>query len=278
MKLIVDSTCDIDSVYMIKKDVKMIPLQVIIEGKTYRDKKEIRVDEVYEYIKKGIKLQTSLPLVSDMLEVFEPLAKSGEPFIYLAFTSALSGTYNAASLVLSQLKDEYPNMTYAIVDSKAGALGYGLLALDLIKEMDRNEDFNHLVEHAKKQANNINHIFMVNNLDQLKKGGRISHFKALIGSLLSIRPLLRLVDGRIEPYKSSIGTKRALNDLANYIEKQVTDKETLIGINYSNDDELANQIEVLLRHRGFTNFVREQIGSVFASHIGLDAVGLYYIQ
>ena len=163
-----------------------VPLQVIIEANLH-DKKEIRVDKVYEYIQKGIKLQTSLPLVSDMLEVFEPLAKSGEPFIYLAFTSALSGTYNAASLVLSQLKDEYPNMTYAIVDSKAGALGYGLLALDLIKEMDRNEDFNHLVEHAKKQAiTSTTSLWSI--ILSIKERWAYFTFQSFSGSLLSIRP------------------------------------------------------------------------------------------
>ncbi len=278
MRFVIDSTCDIDQVYIDKLDIKVIPLQVIIEGKSYRDKKEITVEEVYSYIQNGTKLQTSLPLISDFLSVFEPLAEAGEPFIYLAFSKELSGTFNAGHLVLSELKEKYPQMKYAQIDSKSGALGYGVVALEMIMETERNSDFDHIVKYTTDLTNKIEHVFMVNNLDQLSKGGRISQIKAIIGGLLSIRPILRLVDGKIHAYKSAIGTKRAFKELVNHVEKTLTNKDSLIGINYSNSENLANQIEIMLRHVGYTNFIREQIGSVFASHIGLDAVGLYYFR
>ncbi len=278
MKFVIDSTCDIDQIYIDKKDIRVVPLQVIVEGKSYRDKKEITVDQVYDYIKQGVKLQTSLPLISDFLAVFEPLAEANEEFIYLAFSKELSGTFNAANLVLNELKEKYPNMKYALIDSKSGALGYGVVALEMIMESDRNSDFDHLVEYTTALTKKIEHVFMVNNLEQLTKGGRISHVKAIIGGLLSIRPILRLIDGKIHSYKSAIGTKRALNELVHYVEQTLNDKDALIGINYSNSEELANKIEVALRHTGYTNFIREKIGSVFASHIGLEAVGLYYFK
>src|SRR5690606_15102817 len=157
--------------------------------------------------------------------VFEPLAEANEEFIYLAFSKVLSGTFNAANLVLNELKEKYPNMKYALIDSKAGALGDGVVALEMIMESDRKSDFDHLVEYTTALTKKIEHVFMVNNLEQLTKGGRISNVKAIIGGLLSIRPILRLIDGKIHSYKSAIGTKRALNELVHYVEQTLNDKE-----------------------------------------------------
>lgn len=275
-RILTDSTCDLSSEQLKIKD--MIPLQVILEDTSYRDKVEIDTKAVYAHINAGKSIKTSLPHYQDFYEKFEFYAKQDIPFIYLAFSSALSGTHNFSLLVLKDIKEKYPHVKAHIVNSKAGGLGLGLLFSRLLTLKQSGASFDEVVSEAEKLSGHVEHIFMVNNLAQLVKGGRITSLKAIIGGLLNIRPILKLdALGAIKPHKNAIGMRRGINEVAQYVISNC-DKDTLIGINYADNTELASQMESTLRKHGYTQFIKEPIGSVFAAHIGSNAVGVYFIR
>src|SRR5690554_4385325 len=119
IKIIIDSTTDLPTDLLKKYNLTQIPLQVLVDGQSYRDKVEITEEDFYEKLIGGSKVSTSLPLYEDYFNAFELYAKENIPFIYLTITSGLSGTYNQGRLVLKDVQEKYPNSKMTIIDSKA---------------------------------------------------------------------------------------------------------------------------------------------------------------
>lgn len=277
VKIIVDSTTDLPKDLLDEYKLTQIPLQVLIDGETYLDKVDIEEDFVYKNIREGKDVSTSLPLYDDYYKAFEKYAKEGIPFIFLTISKVLSGTYNQGRLVMDDILEKYPDAKMAIVDSKAGALAQGLIVIRVMEAIKAGLDFDGAVKLFENLTSRIEHVFMVNNLARLLKSGRISGVAAKVGSLLRIKPVLILEDGYIIPYKSAIGTTRAFKEMMKRV-NSVIGKDDLIGINYADNVELADQVEALLRNEGYNNIVRAPIGSVFAAHIGGNAVGVYFFR
>lgn len=278
IKFIIDSTIDLSDKELKQYNVDMISLQVIIDDKNYRDRKEIKIEDLYTAIRENRKVQTSLPIYSDMYDLFESYAKANQPFIFYTFSSKLSGTFNASYQIVEELKEKYPQVKMAAIDSKNGGTPGSIMARDIIKKINEDASFDDVVNYANTLALKMENLFLVNDLTQLKRGGRISALKSIVGSLLSIKPLLILNEGAINQLKSSIGLKRALNDMVDHVEKNISSKDAIVGINYSENIELLEKTESLLRQRGFNNIVKSRIASVMTAHIGLDAVSLSFYK
>ncbi|VEU83253.1 DegV family protein [Acholeplasma hippikon] len=278
IKFIIDSTIDLSDDLLKTYDVDMISLQVLIDGKNYRDRKEIKIEDLYQAIKENKKVQTSLPIMMDMYETFEKYAKENTDFIFYTFSSRLSGTYNAGRQVIEDLKGQYPNVNMIAIDSKNGGTPGLIMALDILEKIKSGASFNEVVDYANMLTTKMENLFLVNDLTQLKRGGRISTLKSLVGNLLNIKPILILDDGAITQYKSSIGQKRALNDMIEFVVKNIPNKNALIGINYSANEELLHKVEGMLIEKGFNNFIKSRIASTMTAHIGLDAISLSFYK
>lgn len=276
-KIVIDSTTDLPTEVLSKHNLLQIPLQVIVDGKNFRDKVEIAESVFYQKLETGSEVSTSLPLYEDIFNVFEKYAKDNIPFIYIAFSTGLSGTYNQARLVMDDVRELYPTAKMTIIDSKSGGLGEGVILLKVLEAVESGSSYDEVISLVNDLVNRVEHVFMVNSLDQLIKGGRITGIKAKIGSLLRVRPVLTLPNGSIQQYKSAIGTKRALREVVARVNNLIG-KDDLIGINYADNIELADEVEKMLNDAGYTNIVRAPIGSVFAAHIGSNAVGVYFFK
>lgn len=256
----------------------MVSLTVNIGDKSYRDKLEISTDEIYEKIKEGIDIKTSLPLAQDLLDAFTTYAKQGIDFIYLSISSELSGSYSLANNILDEVKQYYPNLKAGIIDTKTSALGIGIMLYDLHRKIDENNTFEEVFETAQALPKHVITHFMVNDLSQLIKGGRVGKAKGAIASILHIRPILQVDEGIIKPKTQARGSKKALKKLVEIVEEASYDKNQIIAINYSNNRQLADDLIEELKRVGFNNFIYEPIGSVLSSHFGLDAVGVFLID
>lgn len=278
IKIIVDSTCDADDEILREHAIDMISLQVSFEGKTYRDKKDVDVDTIYKKIKEGIDIKTSLPTYEEVYETMEKIALSGMPGIMITFSSLMSGTYNFCHMVLKDILEKYPDAKIAIIDSKTGGVSTTLLLMKILEQDLSDENFDHVVNYANQLASHVEHAFIANDLSQLQKGGRISSSKAFIGSLLGIKPLLVAKNGAINHHKSAIGLRRGLKELVNYVDTSIGDKKSVIGISFASNANLVDEIKKVFNKLGFDKFIVNRIGSVMASHIGLDAVGVGFFN
>lgn len=279
IRLIVDSTCDMREELFQKYNVGVVPLQVFIDGQAYLDRKTISTDTVYHAMEANKKIQTALPPLPDMAGLFETCAKEGQPFLFLPFSGKMSGTCGVAKGILENLKKSYPNVPMEVVDSKAGALGTGLIAEKILKKSGQTDDFEELLSYAQYCTQHIQHIFMVNDLTQLAKGGRIHATVASLGNVMHIRPILNVVDGEIVMLTQARGTKRALAKLSEIVKQRIGNPKDTVGLAYANRMDLAENMEALLREEcGCSCFEYEKIGSVLSSHIGLDAVGVFFFD
>lgn len=280
IKIIVDSTCDLPDELMEMYDIKSLPLKVLLNGREYLDKVTIQVDEVYEAMRQGIVPKTSLPNPQDILSVFNDYCSKGYDFIYLALSSLLSGTYQLASTIMDELKVNFPERRMQIIDSRGGSTATGLIALQAARMSDTGKSFDTIVSQVFKLVDHVEHIFTITDLNWLIKGGRISRSAAIIGNILSIKPILQVNNGLMEVIGKVRGRKNSLNTVVDILEERISNfPDQIIGISHADDLESAEELSHLIDGRlGAKCKIINKIGSVLGSHLGIGGVGVFFFN
>ena len=239
-KIIVDSTCDLPDELMKKYDIKTLPLIVSLNGKEFLDKVSIKVDDVYEAMRKGIWPKTSQPNPLDAYNLFKDCIEKGEDFIFLSFSSKLSGTYQTVYGVVEDLKRQYKGIKMELIDTKSGSLATGLIALQASKLLEAGRSFESVINTIRKMIEHIEHVFTITDLNWLIKGGRISKSQGIIGSMLDIKPILHVNDGIMEVIQKVRGKKKALKTVMDIVEKRIKRfPNQIIGISHADDIDTA---------------------------------------
>lgn len=280
VKIIVDSTCDLPDEIMDKYDIKLLPLIVNLNGKDFLDKVTIKVDQVYDAMRKGICPMTSQPNPRSVYQLFQDCISDGYSFIYLAFSSKLSGTYDTICGIMQSFKEKYSNIKMDIVDTKSGSTATGLIALQAAKMVEEGKNFETVVDATKELAQHVEHIFTIDDLNWLIKGGRISKGEAIIGNILNIKPILHVNDGVMEVIQKVRGRKKALNTIMNIIEDRISNfPDQIIGISHADDIETAMELQSMIKDRiGDVKIIINKIGSVLGSHLGIGGVGVFFFN
>ena len=279
-KIIMDSTSDLPRDIIEEYDIDILPLRVYVDNKEYLDKVTISVDQVYELMKKGISPITSLPSPGEIYNLFGKYASRGENFIYYAFSSELSATYQTSKIIIEELKNYYPNVKMEVVDTKAGSFASGLIALQGAKLAEAGASFEEIVSISQENAENIEHVFTIDDLNWLLKGGRINKSGAIIGSALNIKPILDVQKGKMVVIEKIRGRKRALNTVADIVQERIKEfPNQIIGITHADDINAALTVKEMLSEKlGHANIFTEKIGSVLGSHLGIGGVGVFFFN
>lgn len=279
-KIIVDSTCDLPKHIIEKYDIKVLPLRVYLNGKEFWDKVTIKVEEVYKAMKNGILPKTSLPSPTETYDLFKEYASKGTDFIFYSFSSKLSSTYHTTAMIIKELKEQYPNVKMEIIDTKAGAIGSGLITLQGAKLAHKGISFDKIVKASKEYTKHIEHIFTINDLSWLLKGGRINKSQAIIGNLLNIKPILHVEDGKMEVIEKIRGRKKSLNRVVDIVQERIKEfPNQIIGISHADDLETALEIkDMIIKRIGNNKIIIEKIGSVLGSHLGIGGVGVFFFN
>lgn len=240
MKIFADSASDLPKSFFDEQQVDLISLHVIIDEDEYRDIIEINSKEVYDAIRSGKQPKTSQASPEFFMEEWTKLAKSGEEGIYIAFSSELSGTYNTAVMIRDQVKEVYPDLNLVIIDSKCASLGYGLLVKEAARLRNEGDDLLSVEQKIRFMAQHMEHLFTVEDLDYMAKGGRVSKASAFIGGLLNIKPLLHVEDGKLVPIEKHRGRKKVVRRMLDLMEERGDRlSEQHIGINHADDEAIA---------------------------------------
>jgi DegV family protein with EDD domain len=276
-QLIIDSTCDVNPTYMAENAIKMLPLSIMLGEGVYDDKVDITPEAVYAAMRKGIYPKTAQPTPFKMLSLFENCCQKQQDFIYLSFSSALSGTYQTASLMIESLKIKYPNVKMSCIDSKSGSAATALILESLVR-LNPMASFDRLIQEAYSKIARIQHIFTINDISWLVRGGRINRFEGTIGQILNIKPILHVRDGFIEMASKERGRKKAYAKLMQMLENQVQETASpRIAITHADSLDDALLIESMIKDRfKFTDLSVSSIGSTLASHLGIGGIGLFF--
>jgi DegV family protein with EDD domain len=280
MRIFADSACDLPKSYFETNPVTLIPLRVHIDETEYLDVMTIDSKEVYAQIRQGKQPKTSQASPEQFLTLFEELAQSGEEGLYISFSSELSGTHNTAVMIRDQVKEEFPNLKLTIIDSKCASLGYGLLVKEAVRLQKLGEPIERIIEIIRFKAKHMEHLFTVEDLDYMARGGRVSKTSAIIGGLLNIKPLLQVDNGKLVPIEKIRGRKKVLKRILEIMEERGERlHEQTIAISHGDDEPFALEMKELIEK----TFKPKQIeiyviGSVIGAHTGPGTLSVFFLN
>lgn len=214
-QLITDATADMsEEIFREIPELDMIPMEVILDGeaKTYGPGGDLSVEDFYQALRQGKYGSTSQITPYTYTETFEKYLKEGKDVLYLAFSSGLSATYQAALGCVEKLKKSYPDRKIICLDTRCACAGQGLLVYEAALKWKDGADIDGLAKWAEERKLSMCHWFTVDNLEYLKKGGRISAAAAAIGNILQVKPLLRVdEEGKLVVAGKPRGQRQAMN-------------------------------------------------------------------
>lgn len=280
MKIFADSASDLPKSFFEEQQVSLIPLSVVIDQKEYRDIIDISALEVYNAIREGKQPTTSQASPELFMKEWTALAESGQDGLYVAFSSELSGTYNTAVMIRDQVKEKYPDFNLIIIDSKCASLGYGLVVKEAVRFRDEGDDLTTIEHKVRFIAEHMEHLFTVEDLDYMARGGRVSKASAFIGGLLNIKPLLHVEDGKLVPIEKHRGRKKVINRMLTLMEERGDNiHEQHIAINHSDDEAIALTLKEAVQERFNPKSIDIQmIGSTVGAHVGPGTFSVYFLN
>jgi len=280
VKIIADSACDLSTTHYNEYDIEMIPLTVHLDDKEYRDAIDVQPKTIYDAMKNGAMTKTSQVSMQTFKSIFTSYAEEKQTFVYLAFSSELSGTYQTAKMMEQEVKEEFPDADFQVIDTKCASIGYGLVVLHAAKMAKNGASLEEIAASGANHAKNMEHVFTVDDLEYLKRGGRVSKTQAFVGSLLKIKPLLHVEDGKLIPLEKIRGSKKVLSRMVELMEERGTDfKNQTIGISHADDLPRAEQLAEMIREKfGADDVLIEMVGSVIGAHVGPGTLSLFFLN
>ena len=281
--LMTDSCCDLTEKTAADLGIVTLPLTFEIDGTTCRnwlDGRDMDISEFYRLLRAEKPASTSAVSVGDFEHAMREILGRGQDILYLAFSSALSTTYQSACIAAEDMKEEFPDRKVLTVDSLCASGGQGLLVWLCAKEMEQGKSLEEVRDYAEATKGRICHWFTVDDLNHLKRGGRVNAATAFFGTMLSIKPVLHVDDqGRLIPIRKVRGRKASLTALVDEMEKTVIEPEKqTIFITHGDCLEDAQFVaDEVTRRFGITDIHINYVGPVIGNHSGPGTLALFFL-
>lgn len=277
IKIYTDSTCDLTKELLNKYDISILPLYVTFDNDVYKDGIEITSSQLYKKVDELKKLpKTSAASVGDYMEIFSKELEQGNDVVFIAISSGFSSTYNNGLIAIDTLETD----RVVMVDSKNLSSGNGLVVLKAAKLRDEGKNIHQIKEELdNKIIPNVRSKFVVDSLEYLHKGGRCSGASRLFGTLLQLKPVIEVKDGKMEVAAKTRGKTKGLNFMLEDIisNKEKVDLEhIMITHTYADEDEKYLR-EKLAQEFPNANIDTTTAGCVISSHCGKGTIGILYI-
>ena len=277
-----DSCCDFDENLIRELDLTVIPLSVHLGQDHFRNYPgEMPESHVfYTRLSKGEPAQTSAPNVEAFKDAFHPFLEAGKDVLYLGLSSALSATYQNAAMAVEELREAFPDAVIRAVDTLCASMGQGLLVDLAVQEKRKGKSLEEVASFVQETIPHLCHWFTVGDLSQLRRGGRLSAGKAIVGNLLNIKPVLHVDhEGRLVPMESAKGRKKSVEALVRHMEETAIAPETQ-RIYISHGDCLgdAEVLAAAIQSKlGVASVTIGDVGPVIGAHSGLGTLALFFL-
>ena len=281
--IVTDSSADLPADLVRELGVEDHPLSFTIQGKTYRnypDGREMAPGAFYQLLRSGGMATTSAVNVADYTAALEPLLQEGKDVLLLVFSSGLSATYQSSVIAVEELREKYPDRKLFTVDTLCASLGQGLLVWHAVEQKRKGASIEAVRDWVEENKLHLCHWFTVDDLHFLKRGGRISAATAVVGSMLSIKPVLHVDDeGHLINVAKARGRNASLTALVDHMEQTAIDPagQTIF---ISHGDCLADAQKVadeVRRRMGVKDIVINHVGPVIGAHSGPGTVALFFL-
>lgn len=280
--IVIDSASDLPLDFIKNNNLKLAGLKCIFKNNEYIEDETMKLTyhDFYEGIREGEMPQTSQVNTFKFFEIFESIVKEGKSVIYPAFSSALSGTMNSAVLAKQEILDKYPEADINIIDTKCASLGLGLVIIKSLELMNKGASKDQIISYMEEISKKVNHLVLLDDLNYLKKGGRLSGTAATLGSILQLKPLVKVDnEGRLINYSKVKGRKKGLNTLFEEFENSAVDinSQGTLCISHSDCLEDAIKLESMIKSKYNVEVLINYIGCVIGSHTGAGTIAFFFI-
>ncbi|HIQ80210.1 MAG TPA: DegV family protein [Candidatus Scatavimonas merdigallinarum] len=281
--LISDCTLDLPAQHCSELDIHVIPMEFTLDGrpfKHYIDARQLSYQAFYQAMRTGRFSTTSQINYKEFSSFFQPFLESGKDILYICFTSGMSGTYNTCRIAVADLQKKYPDRKIVIVDSLCASVGEGLLVYHAGLKKRAGMQLSALADWVEQNKQRVCHWFVVDDLEHLKRGGRIGTVTAAFGKALQIKPLLSVdSDGKLTTVAKIRGASKVLEGLADrLISDGANTKEQTVIIGHADVLEDAQALDRLLKERGLIkDSIIADIGPVIGTHVGAGMLALTFM-
>lgn len=280
--IVTDATSDLSPEMIKQYQIEVIPMEVI-QGdhifQHYPDARNLSFQDFYARVRKGEGAKTSQINTQNYLEMFSKLLEQGKDILYIAFSSGLSGSYQNALLAAEELKKQHSERKIVVVDSLCASGGEGYLVYHTALEKAKGKTIEEAAEWAEANKLRINHLFVVDDLHHLQRGGRISHTAAIAGSILDIKPLLNFDNEGKMAVKDKIRSRRkSLKELVARMKQnfQPTGDDVIFISHGDCADDAQTVADLVKENFQVKDVVITYIGPVIGAHSGPGTVALFY--
>lgn len=281
--IVTDATIDLPGEIVDQLGIEVIPMSLLLGDKEYHhypDERELSLETFYKGLKEGMPASTSQISPAVYEDIFENILKQDRDVIYICLSSGLSGTYNTSRMVASELLERYPDSRVECVDSLCASIGEGLLVRLAAEQKAQGVDLDGLLAYIEETKYKVCHWFMVDDLEQLRRGGRISAFESVLGSALHIVPILSLdSEGKLYVVTKARGVRKALAYIKARCAVDAYDGELQsVILAHGNCPDRAELLrdEIVGEHM-VKDAVISWIGPVIGSHTGTGMCALTFI-
>ena len=281
--IITDSCCDLSEQLANDAGLYVIPMVMTISGKEYKnylDEREISSKAFYDRLRAGETASTSALNMDTFLSVFGEFLEQGKDILYLAFSSGLSGTYHVSTLAAEELAQKYPETRIFCCDTLCASMGEGLLVYLAGKKKQSGASIEEVRDFVEQNKLNLCHWFTVDDLNHLKRGGRVSATTAFVGSLLNIKPVLHVDDeGHLINVGKARGRRAAVSSLFEHMkETAVNPSEQTVFISHGDCEEDALALKEMIEKEFSPKEIQiNPIGPVIGAHSGPGTLALFFL-
>lgn len=280
--LIIDSCCDLPADLVAREGVYLLEFPYVMSDGEHLDDlyRTTTAHEFFEAVRKGEQPSTSQLSVPAVREAYGWALGRGLPTVYLSFSSGLSGSFDVAMLVKDQFAEEHPDFELHVVDTRLASVAEALLVFEAIRQWEKGMTAVELAQWAEEARSYVNELFMVDDLDALRRGGRIPASVAFAGAKLDVKPLLCIAaDGKLVLNGVARGRKKGLKQLADYYDKRASDKGTGSVVVIGNADcprDAARLREMIEKDNEGMLVIESSIGPVVGSHVGAGMIAIVF--
>ena len=285
-EIVTDSCCNLLEDMIDDFGIHVLPLTFMVDGEdevyqSYLKGERTDLKQFYTMMREGKVFKTSLPNLAESEALFRELLGSGRDVLYIAFSSGLSGTYQALSLMAAQLQEEFPERKIHVVDSLAASGGQGLLVWYAVQHARAGESIDQVRDWLEENKLHLAHWFTVDDLMFLFRGGRVSKTAAWAGTLLNIKPVLHVDDeGHLIPMEKVRGRKKSLNALIDHMEKSANKpiSDQMVFITHGDCIEDAEYVAAKIKERfGVKEVVINYVDPAIGAHSGPGTMALFFL-
>lgn len=281
-KIITNTTADLPMDYINEHHLGLVYFNYMMDGNSYGKDAELDWKEFYRLMREEGKMPTTSQVNPvQYKEYFTEFLKENNQLLYLSFSSGLSGSCSNAMLAARELMDEREDCRIVVVDSKCASMGEGLFVHKAVQKKLQGDSLDETAQYLQDLVPHLTHVFTVDDLNHLYRGGRVSKTAAVVGTIAGIKPILHVDnEGHLIPISKVRGRKKSLNSLVDYMAEKTKgclDRNDVIFISHGDALEDAEFVKHEIERRfGIHNFIINHIGPTIGAHAGPGTIALFF--